>query len=341
MSGTEHSNILPPKCVNCALVKHSSSEYSTFDAEHVISYFVPAAFFLFLSLRWSFLLLTRWKKCASDHQLELAGLPPTPEVGGWTGCSSLCGRPLPWEGLVKIMLSTTAIGVTLVLMFDLTNLMIITMYGFFLVSGLIDLLVFFCGYLVLPEGIQSLILSFCFIVEGLAFYSLSSAQSLHLHLLLLALVMACSVSSILELVYEARLIKYCRCFFTLLQSSWLFHSGLLVGRDVVIDFQWASIYFTWHLGLGFLLTILILVFITERVKAVPTYIIPSLTTSLSSSPGGSPAQLTTRQFLQIAKRPTSLPVDTCKPIFQTNFKTTRSELLQKPGVVDMEPWDIL
>eukprot|EP00090_Calanus_glacialis_P004982 TRINITY_DN13800_c0_g1_i2.p1 TRINITY_DN13800_c0_g1~~TRINITY_DN13800_c0_g1_i2.p1 ORF type:complete len:336 (-),score=13.13 TRINITY_DN13800_c0_g1_i2:30-1037(-) len=335
MSEIEHLTILPAKCVNCALVKHSVSEYSSFEAEHVVSYFVPAAFFLFLSLRWSFLLLTRWKKFASDHQLELAGLPPTPEVGNWTGCSTLCGRPLPWEGLVKIMLSTTAIGVTLVLLFDLTNLMLITMYGFFLISGLIDLLVYFCGYLVLPEGIQSLILSFCFIVEGLAFYSLSSASTLHLHLLLLFLILACSVSSILELVYEARLIKYCRCFFTLLQSSWLFHTGSLVGNEEAINFDWASIYFTWHLGLGFLLTILILVLITERVKSVPTYIIPSMTTSLCSSPGGSPAHLVTGQFLQIAKRPTSLPV------FQTTFKTTRSEPLGKTDIIDMEPWDIL
>merc|ERR1712106_583209 len=137
-----------------------------------MSYFIPAAFFLFLSLRWSVLMLTRWKKFASDHQLEMAGLPPTPEVGGWTGCSTRCGRPLPWEGLVKIVLSTSAIGATVLLTLDSTNIMIVTMYGFFLISGLIDILVFSFGYLVLPEGIQSLILSFCFIVEGLAFHSL-------------------------------------------------------------------------------------------------------------------------------------------------------------------------
>jgi len=334
MSGPEHATVLPVKCVNCALVKHSVSEYSMISVEQVISYLVPAIFFLLLSLRWGFILLARWKKSACDQQLELARLPPTPDVCAWTGCS--CGRPVPWEGLVKILLCISAIASTLVLMFDMTNFMMLTMYGFFLISGVIDLLVFFCGYLILPEGIQSLILSFCFVVEGLTFYSLSSESVVHLHFLLLALITACSASSILELVYEARLIKYCRCFFTLLQSSWLFHTCYLVGSEVETDFEWAAIYFTWHLGLGFLITILILVMITERVKKVPTYIIPSLTTSLSSSPGGSPHHRSTGQFLKIAKRPASLPVDSCKSMFQTTFKTPVVS-----NKVDMEPWDVL
>eukprot|EP00092_Neocalanus_flemingeri_P000189 GFUD01000203.1.p1 GENE.GFUD01000203.1~~GFUD01000203.1.p1 ORF type:complete len:230 (+),score=37.92 GFUD01000203.1:43-690(+) len=215
------------------------------------------------------------------------------------------------------------------------------MYGFFLISGLIDLLVFSCGYLVLPEGIQSLILSFCFIVEGLAFHSMKSPATVHLHVLLLVLVLSCSVSSILELVYDARLVKYCRCFFTFLQSSWLWHIGILAATEKTVDLQWASIYFTWHLGASFLLSILILIFISERVKSVPTYTIPSLTTSISSSPGGSPSHLVTGQFLQIARRPSSLPVETSKPVFQTTFKTARSEQARRSDVVDMEPWDIL
>jgi len=340
MSSPEHGTVLPAKCMTCALVTHSVSEYSTISVEHIITYFVPAVFFLLLSARWCCILLARWQKYASDHQLELARLPPTPDTGAWTGCSA---GPAAWEGIVKIMLSAAAIAITLVLMFDLTNLMIITMYGFFLVSGVIDLLVFFCGYLVLPEGIQSLILSFCFVVEGLTFYSLSSETAIHLHLLLLALIVGCSATSLLELVYEARLIKYCRCFFTLLQSSWLFHTGFLVGKEKTTDFEWASIYFTWHLGIGFLVTILILVFITKRVKSVPTYIIPSLSTSLSSSPCPSHAHRATGQFLQIAKRPASLPVDTCKPVFQTIFKTpvTESVKTQQSSVIDMEPWDCL
>jgi len=329
------------KCVNCALVKHSVSEYSTFEVKHVVSYFIPAAFFLFLSLRWSFLMVARWKRFASDHQLELAGLPPTPEVGGLTGCSPLCGQPLPWEGLVKIFLSTSAIGATIVLSFDSINLMIVSLYGFFLISGLIDLLVYFCGYLVLPEGIQSLILSFCFVVEGLTFHSLSSSSNLHLHLLLLAVIVLCSASSILELVYEARLIKYCRCFFTLLQASWLLHIGILSAQDKTVDIQWASIYFTWHLGIAFLLSILVLIFISQRVKSVPTYVIPSLTTSISSSPGGSPSHLMTGQFLQIARRPSSLPMETCKPVFKTTLKTAKSESVRNTGLVDIETWDIL
>ena len=44
-----------------------------------------------------------------------------------------------------------------------------TIYLFFALSGLIDILVYYCGYSVLPEGIQSLLLCLAFGVEGLLF----------------------------------------------------------------------------------------------------------------------------------------------------------------------------
>jgi hypothetical protein len=46
-----------------------------------------------------------------------------------------------------------------------------TMYLFFALSGLVDILVYYCGYSVLPEGIQSFLLSLAFGVEGFLFSS--------------------------------------------------------------------------------------------------------------------------------------------------------------------------
>ena len=44
-----------------------------------------------------------------------------------------------------------------------------TIYLFFALSGLVDILVYYCGYSVLPEGIQSFLLSLAFGVEGFLF----------------------------------------------------------------------------------------------------------------------------------------------------------------------------
>jgi len=301
-SSAENMSKTAAKCVNCALVKHTVSEYQILDMNKTATYFVPAVFFLILSMRWSYLLITRWRKNASDQQLHMTGLPPTPDVAHWSGC-----RPLPWEGISKIVMSTMATGATLLLSFDLSSLKIITLYGFFAISGLVDLLIFSFGYLVLPEGIQSLILSFCFVVESFVFYSLSSATTVHLHRLLILLLSASAVTSILELVYEARLIKYCRCLFTLIQSSWLFHIGMLADSTDSINAEWAAIYLSWHIGLAFLITLVILALMSSCVKTVPKYILPSLTSSMISSPWSSPHLLSTERK-QILTRPSSLPL---------------------------------
>ncbi len=102
------------------------------------------------------------------------------------GC---CGAwfTLPWEGIIKLALTGLGIVVSVAagaassdpstptssssVIGDeyVGNVRYATVYLFFALSGLVDILVYYCGYSVLPEGIQSFILSLAFSVEALLF----------------------------------------------------------------------------------------------------------------------------------------------------------------------------
>ena len=136
-----------------------------------------------------------------------AGLPPPP------GLLKLRRRPLPWEGLVKIVAALLAGLATLAAGAGAgASLGLVTMYAWFLVSGCVDLATFWLGYALLPEGLQSLVLAASF---------LSAALPRPAHPALAALAAAAALVCLLETVVEHRLIKFCRAYCTLLLASWL------------------------------------------------------------------------------------------------------------------------
>ncbi len=51
----------------------------------------------------------------------------------------------------------------------MSNIRYATVYLFFALSGLTDILVYYLGYSILPEGVQSFILGLAFSVESLMF----------------------------------------------------------------------------------------------------------------------------------------------------------------------------
>ena len=121
-----------------------------------------------------------------------------------------------------------------------------------------DIFLFYCGYSVLPEGIQSFLLAVSFSVEAICFHAISSPSTHHFICLLIILILCCSFSSILEIVFDNRLVKFCRSFFTFLQSSWLIRLSVLLGQDDLLFSVWTSILFIWHLSAVFLLSMFIL-----------------------------------------------------------------------------------
>ena len=149
-----------------------------------------------------------------------AGLPPPPGYLHQTR-----RRPIPWEGLFKLVISILAIIATGALVTEgamsQNKILFINLYLFFIVSAIIDLLIFYNGYTIIPEGLQSFILSGCFTVEFLCFYTIIEDDTRHIFIFLLAISTVLSFTSLLETVVENRLIKFCRSYFTTLQGTWL------------------------------------------------------------------------------------------------------------------------
>ena len=104
---------------------------------------------------------------------------------------------------------------------DQSNLLIINMYIFFLISGIVDILIFSHGYSLLPEGLQSLLLSASFSVAALCYFSLLDSSNSHAVSLLILLSALLALISLLETVIDNRLIKFSRSYVTLLLASWL------------------------------------------------------------------------------------------------------------------------
>ena len=83
----------------------------------------------------------------------------------------------------------------------MSNIRYATIYLFFALSGLMDVVVYYCGYSVLPEGIQSFILSLAFIVEGVMFslrLRFEGYLEQQVHLLLVTAIFSCAFACIME-----------------------------------------------------------------------------------------------------------------------------------------------
>ena len=243
-------------CVHCSLISSSQDDHQVQDLLPLTTFLLPGLYLLVLGLRWGTVCLSSWVQEARRERYHLAGLPPPPVY------------PLlphfPWEGVIKILLAVLASILTGSLPCSLphSQTLVINIYLFFFLSGTTDLLVFYCGYSLLPEGIQSFILSTSFAVEGLTYYSLMTPASSHSLLLLLLTVFSCSLTAALETVFEARLLKFCRSYMTLVQGCWLVLIHSLTGREAQSEL-WISILFTWTAA-GIFLLCLLLMIITQK-----------------------------------------------------------------------------
>ena len=70
-----------------------------------------------------------------------------------------------------------------------------------------------------PEGVQSFILSLAYCMEAVIFRALAPATSSHLTDLLILVILSCALASILEVIFDNKLVKFCRTFFTTLQVT--------------------------------------------------------------------------------------------------------------------------
>jgi len=265
-TGEEQQNFLvnnmgqsEPKCVHCSLVtshlSSSSSDSAMADMTTIITFLLPGVYFCILGVRWGVLLLCKWMREAKYHQYQDAGLPISPGQ-----IARLQRRHFPWEGFVKIVLSVLACiatgSVNSSIMYS--NILLINMYSFFFISGILDTVIFYHGYTTIPEGLQSFILSGCFGIESLCFYSIITPDTSHIILILLVIISILSIISLLETVIDNRLIKFCRSYFTILQGTWLIQISSLTSSSLSSS-SWTSCLFNWHAAGLFLLSMILIV----------------------------------------------------------------------------------
>ena len=198
-------------------------------------------------------------------------------------------------------------------------LLLINVYIFFIISGLTDIIIFYNGYKLIPEGLQSLILSGCFAVSALCYYSLITPDLHHQLVLLIIIISINCLTSLLETVVDNRLIKFCRIFFTLLQGSWLVQSSFSSDTS---SSSWTSVVFIWH-GAAVFTTIILLLIICQWC------IQPRLSKNQSmkddSVENGS--QLVPCKMLKLS------------PTSESQRLSPMMMMEKSPSVVDVEPWD--
>eukprot|EP00096_Caligus_rogercresseyi_P001368 TRINITY_DN1216_c1_g1_i1.p1 TRINITY_DN1216_c1_g1~~TRINITY_DN1216_c1_g1_i1.p1 ORF type:complete len:422 (+),score=126.35 TRINITY_DN1216_c1_g1_i1:159-1424(+) len=344
-------------CWHCSLLSYSKSPSSDSNPNMLqfTGYILPGIIFLCLGIRWAFHCTWDWsRKCLADDYTR-ASLPvPRPNYtlcpGGSLG--------LPWEGIMKLVLTGLGIIISVVLSSGsheashhmdhyVGNIRLSTVYLFFALSGLTDILVYYVGYSILPEGIQSFSLSVAFAVEGLIFATRIRFESYleqEIHTLLVVDVFCCAATAAFEVLYDNRLIKFCRTYLCLVQGTWLIHGGFIavdsslnsqnLSGSLPESLEWIPILFAWHLAGHFILFTGVLLLVRSASKTdlfehiccsfslkmdpgpsldttlrtTPTVILSSTSSSSSSSRGSSHHKGTLRALPSI---PRSSPHPPC------------------------------
>eukprot|EP00095_Tigriopus_kingsejongensis_P003260 maker-scaffold69_size418775-snap-gene-3.22 protein:Tk03260 transcript:maker-scaffold69_size418775-snap-gene-3.22-mRNA-1 annotation:"hypothetical protein HELRODRAFT_95099" len=260
------------ECWHCSLKSYQVSYLSAEEMHHFVGYILPGVIFAILGLKWAIQLAWEWTQQVLANEFQIMGLPVPPQSRRKSGSCCLVAFSLPWEGIVKLILTGLGIMVSVIAAAPqqqdseyVTNIRYATIYLFFALSGLVDILVYYCGYSILPEGIQSMILSLSFIIEGLLYtmrLRFEGYLEQQIHCLLIVAIFACSLTCILEVLYDNRLVKFSRAYLCILQGTWLIHGGCIMqgsgsspAQTYPDSLEWVSILYSWHVAGNFILFI--------------------------------------------------------------------------------------
>lgn len=201
-------------CWHCSLVSYRVSYLSAEAMHHFAGYILPGIIFTILGLRWAVQLLLEWSRQMLAAEFDLQGKKASTPGRSDSFCCKTAFT-LPWEGIIKLILTGLGIVVSVIAASPtqdteyVSNIRYATIYLFFSISGLMDILVYYCGYSILPEGIQSFILSLAFVVEGVMFamrLRFEAYLEQQIHVLLVIAIFACALACTLEVrLYPDRL----------------------------------------------------------------------------------------------------------------------------------------
>uniref|UniRef100_A0A0B6ZZ84 Transmembrane protein 45B n=1 Tax=Arion vulgaris TaxID=1028688 RepID=A0A0B6ZZ84_9EUPU len=233
---------------------------------------LPGSLFLLYGIWWCIGALRRYLMCrkAGTRYISTATFP--------FPCS--CGKLGTWpiEGIAKIALP--AFGMIAEIAFNLPhpNMGIVqhaTMYFFFLLSGIVDLIMYLG--VPLPPGTDYVSIALAFTVEGLLFANHLSERpvvDVQIHLLLVYVVFVTVFVVLLEARFQrSAMLTLARSYLLMLQGSWFWGVGIILyghGKNSTVwkldshmDAMQATIYFSWH-GAAHFIVLVILASIMSR-----------------------------------------------------------------------------
>ncbi|CAG7718570.1 unnamed protein product [Allacma fusca] len=140
----------------------------------------------------------------------------------------------------------------------MANAQHITMFFFFGLNGVVDLLQY--KKWDLPPKLDYVSAALAFAIEGFLFYFHLHGRShmdVQVHMFLFQTVVACVVSTLLEMQHSHNVIlALCRTFFTLLQGTWFFQIGFILYPPIGENWDEEdhdqmmviTLIFTWHVA---------------------------------------------------------------------------------------------
>ena len=192
-------------------------------------------------------------------------------------CSCLCGKLKEWpiESIVKLLF--VSLGFTLEIITGmrgwefkiLGNAQHATMFFFFGLSGVMDLFAYFKSPL--PKDLDYIIVALALGVEGVLFrFHLHGRSELdiHLHILLIYVVVLNLLTIFAEMRYRHNILAaLSRNYFFFLQGTWFWQVGFILYNPNPNAEKWkgddhdelmiATMFFTWHCGVVFLIMLAI------------------------------------------------------------------------------------
>ncbi|CAG7835390.1 unnamed protein product [Allacma fusca] len=255
-------------------------------------YVLPGAAFVAFGLKWTL--------DASTSNLEkLLSGEKTSTLGKRHNRNKKCGccssDGLPVEGIIKLLVTAIGILASVVAAYPsgfgqlqhVGDILYATVYLFFAISGLVDVLTFYCPYAI-PYGLNHFSLALAFTIEGLMFCLHLQRQAFmeqHVHVLLVCAIFACAVVSLIEIVLPySLLMKFARAFSSLIHGSWYIQSGFILydpnrvtptqwnsSQDYNNALIWISLTFAWHAA-GAFICLLVIILISRRKN--PTSAVP-------------------------------------------------------------------
>lgn len=239
---------------------------------------VPGAMLLLLSIWWFMgpLLQARNNSKTQSSRRRLLRLPGSSNVRlksespVWYPCPGRCLSRIPVEPIIKVF--SGIVGVVGELFLDgswvlidekgefvaehLNNHSHTVMYCFFSLSGIIDLILWY-SKTPLPPGIDYIILSTCFWIEGFLFYfhlhgHAEISMRLHIILYILIFITASVVLAESFLRRDQLLLSLIRAVLTGVQGSWFFQIAFVLygpnaWENSPHNVEFLSIAFGWHL----------------------------------------------------------------------------------------------